>query len=585
VMEIARFSDELIEQVKAAVDIVEVVGRRVELRPTGKNYVGLCPFHSEKTPSFTVSPEKQFFHCFGCQKGGNVINFVMETENLSFPEAVTKLAEEKGIKVPTISSQDQRREEERERLRQINQMAARYYYRNLRLPQGAQARECLQKRGITEQLARDFYLGLSFEEWDGLANFLQAQGFDLELAQAAGLVTTGKRGYVDRFRGRLMFPICDHLGRFVGFGGRLLGEGQPKYLNTGQTAVFNKSYVLYGLNWSKDEIKAQDQVIIVEGYTDLISLFAVGQRNVAASLGTAFTSAHARLLKRFCSRAVIAFDGDAAGQRAAWRGIEVLHKFGLQVRVAELASGQDPDTFARTQGAQGVRAWLHRAKPFREYQIDRIISQHDVETREGKLTASTELVTLLAQLTSAVERDEYTRYAAERLGVSEQSLAAEVSNKLGIGRVSRVQTRRNLKGAPRRRVLRPPMEVGEELREREVLRYLLQEPERLAEVKARGVTASDFLHADYRHVYVSLSQNIPDQRGTAIASRLLSLPAPAASWEDCFRSFLAVLRKRRLRKIEEKLSLLENDRKGLDVRMELYQLLKEYYGIYREDSY
>ena len=380
-MEIARFSDELIEQVKAAVDIVEVVGRRVELRPTGKNYVGLCPFHSEKTPSFTVSPEKQFFHCFGCQKGGNVINFVMETENLSFPEAVTKLAEEKGIKVPTISSQDQRREEERERLRQINQMAARYYYRNLRLPQGAQARECLQKRGITEQLARDFYLGLSFEEWDGLANFLQAQGFDLELAQAAGLVTTGKRGYVDRFRGRLMFPICDHLGRFVGFGGRLLGEGQPKYLNTGQTAVFNKSYVLYGLNWSKDEIKAQDQVIIVEGYTDLISLFAVGQRNVAASLGTAFTSAHARLLKRFCSRAVIAFDGDAAGQRAAWRGIEVLHKFGLQVRVAELASGQDPDTFARTQGAQGVRAWLHRAKPFREYQIDRIISQHDVETR------------------------------------------------------------------------------------------------------------------------------------------------------------------------------------------------------------
>ena len=585
-MEIARFSDELIEQVKAAVDIVEVVGRRVELRPTGKNYVGLCPFHSEKTPSFTVSPEKQFFHCFGCQKGGNVINFVMETENLSFPEAVTKLAEEKGIKVPTISSQDQRREEERERLRQINQMAARYYYRNLRLPQGAQARECLQKRGITEQLARDFYLGLSFEEWDGLANFLQAQGFDLELAQAAGLVTTGKRGYVDRFRGRLMFPICDHLGRFVGFGGRLLGEGQPKYLNTGQTAVFNKSYVLYGLNWSKDEIKAQDQVIIVEGYTDLISLFAVGQRNVAASLGTAFTSAHARLLKRFCSRAVIAFDGDAAGQRAAWRGIEVLHKFGLQVRVAELASGQDPDTFARTQGAQGVRAWLHRAKPFREYQIDRIISQHDVETREGKLAASTELVTLLAQLTSAVERDEYIHYAAERLGVREDSLAAEVGRRLGIAGVSRVQNRRNhRRGTKRRRALEQPMEAGEDLREREVLRYLLQEPDLLREVQARGVTAQDFQDPDYRHVFISLSESISDERGTAIASKLLSLPPPGASWEECLESFLAVLKRRRLRKIEEKLSLLENDREGFDVRMELYQLLKEYYGICRDDSY
>ena len=384
-MGIARFSEQWIERVKSSADIVEVIGRRVELRQSGKNYVGLCPFHSEKTPSFTVNPEKQFYHCFGCGKGGNVINFVMDTENLAFPEAVVKLAQEKGIPVPAASPGEQRREKEREQLRQVNQLAARYYYRNLRLPAGAQARAYLQGRGIGQELARSFFLGFALDEWDGLLAFLTAQGVDPAIAQAAGLVTSSKRGFIDRFRGRLMFPICDHLGRFVGFGGRSIGDAQPKYLNTGQTLVFNKGQILYGLNWSKEDIKAQDQVVIVEGYTDLISLFAVGQRNVVASLGTAFTSAHARLLRRFCSQAVIAFDGDTAGHRAAWRGMEVLHASGLQVRVASLTGGEDPDTFARTQGVEAVRVWLNTARPFREYQIDRIISQHDVETREGKL--------------------------------------------------------------------------------------------------------------------------------------------------------------------------------------------------------
>ncbi|WP_461371252.1 DNA primase [Candidatus Darwinibacter acetoxidans] len=585
-MGIARFSEQWIERVKSSADIVEVIGRRVELRQSGKNYVGLCPFHSEKTPSFTVNPEKQFYHCFGCGKGGNVINFVMDTENLAFPEAVVKLAQEKGIPVPAASPGEQRREKEREQLRQVNQLAARYYYRNLRLPAGAQARAYLQGRGIGQELARSFFLGFALDEWDGLLAFLTAQGVDPAIAQAAGLVTSSKRGFIDRFRGRLMFPICDHLGRFVGFGGRSIGDAQPKYLNTGQTLVFNKGQILYGLNWSKEDIKAQDQVVIVEGYTDLISLFAVGQRNVVASLGTAFTSAHARLLRRFCSQAVIAFDGDTAGHRAAWRGMEVLHASGLQVRVASLTGGEDPDTFARTQGVEAVRVWLNTARPFREYQIDRIISQHDVETREGKLAASTELVTLLAQLTSAVERDEYIHYAAERLGVREDSLAAEVGRRLGIAGVSRVQNRRNhRRGTKRRRALEQPMEAGEDLREREVLRYLLQEPDLLREVQARGVTAQDFQDPDYRHVFISLSESISDERGTAIASKLLSLPPPGASWEECLESFLAVLKRRRLRKIEEKLSLLENDREGFDVRMELYQLLKEYYGICRDDSY
>jgi len=571
-MGIARFSDEWIERVKSAVDIVEVIGRRVELRQSGKNYVGLCPFHHERTPSFSVNPERQFYHCFGCQTGGNVINFLMETEHLSFPEAVVRLAEEKGIPVPAVSRAEQEKEALRDQLRAANELAARYYYRNLRSPAGEGAWAYLQGRGIDETLARDFYLGYASDAWDGLVRFLEHEGFDLEVAKRAGLVSEGKRGYMDRFRGRLMFPICDHLGRFIGFGGRSTREGQPKYLNTGQTEVFNKSYVLYGLNWSKDEIKAQDQVIIVEGYTDLISLFAVGQKNVVASLGTAFTAAHGKLLQRFCSTAIIAFDGDSAGQRATLRGMEVLHEADLQVRVAVLEAGQDPDSFARTYGSTKVKEWLNSAQPFREYQIDRIISQHDVETREGKLRASTELVTVLAELSSSIERDEYTRYAAQRLGVLERSLAAEVGEKLGIDRPRPVHNRHNAN-------LTPP-EAGEELREREIIRWLLQKPGYLHEIRKQGVTENDFRHSDYRRVFVSLSENGSDPEGTAIASRLLSLSGPMPNWEDCLRSFLLVLTKRRLRKIEEKLSLLENDRKGFDIRMELYQLLKEYYDIF-----
>ena len=571
VMDIARFPDEWIEHVKSSVDIVEVVSRRVELKQSGQNYMGLCPFHSEKTPSFSVNPARQFYHCFGCQRGGNVINFIMETENLSFPEAVTKLAEEKGIPVPALSVQDQKREDMREKLRGANELAARYYYRSLRAPAGAAAWAYLQSRGIDEALARHFYLGYAPESWDGLVRFFEAEGVDLELAQGAGLVTKSRRGYIDRFRGRLMFPICDHMGRFLGFGGRKVGEGQPKYLNTGQTEVFNKSYVLYGLNWSKSEIKDRDEVIIVEGYTDLISLFAAGIRNVAASLGTAFTSSHGKLLKRFCSRAVIAFDGDSAGQRAALRGMEILYNAGLQVRVAVLDEGQDPDSYAREFGADKVKEWLESARPFREYQIDRIISQYDVETREGKLSASTELVTLLAGFSSSLERDEYTAYAAQRLGVLERSLAEEVRGSLGIDRPRRTHNRRNVNLAP--------LEAGEELREREIIRCLLQNPSRLAELERCGITASSFQNLDYRRIFVSLKENSSDPETAAAAGRLLMLPGPTPGWDDCLRSFHAVLTRRRLQKIEEKLSLLENDRKGFDIRMELYQLLKEYYGI------
>lgn len=579
---IARFSDEWIEMVKSSVDIVEVIGRKVQLRQTGRNFVGLCPFHDERTPSFSVNPERQFYHCFGCQSGGNVINFIMETEHLSFPEAVTKLAQERGIPVPSISPQEQQREARREHLREVNQLAGRFYYRSLRSPGGEGARAYLEGRGINESLARDFYIGYAPDSWDGLVRFLEKEGVDLQVAQAAGLVSQGSQGYIDYFRGRIMFPICDHLGRFIGFGGRSTKPGQPKYLNTPETEVFNKSFVLYGLNWSKEEIKAQDQAIIVEGYTDLIALFRAGKKNVVASLGTAFTAQHSRLLKRFGSQAIIAFDGDTAGQRATLRSIEILHENGLQVRVASLTGGQDPDTFVRNSSVREVEQWLSLAKPFREYQIDRIISQHDVETREGKLTASNELVSVLAKLDNAIERDEYIRYGAQRLGVQGQSLAGDVIQQMGIDSRKPVQNRRIVNAVPESQI--SGAASGDELVERELLRCVLGNPNHLLDLQKSGITAQDFQSPDYRHLFILLNQNQSDERGTAIADRLYALSEPTGSWEEYLQSFILTLKRRRLQKIEEKLSSLENDRKGFDTQMELYRLLKEYYDILSTES-
>lgn len=490
------------------------------------------------------------------------------------------LAKERGIPVPHQSPRDRKREEKREQLRKTNEIAARYYYRNLRRESGQAARSYLKERGISEELAREFYLGYALKGWDGLVRFLESQKIDLGLAEEAGLISPGRQGYIDRFRDRIMFPICDHLGRFIGFGGRTTDPQQPKYLNTSQTPLFDKSSVLYGLNWSKDAIKQEDLVIIVEGYTDLITLYSAGRKNVVASLGTAFTPRHAQLLARFSKRAVIAFDGDTAGQRAALSGMEILHKNELQVFVARLEDDQDPDTYVRTHTAEQVDRWLGSSVPFREYQIDLIISQHDVKTREGKLSASNELVQILMQMGNAIEREEYLRYAAHKLGVSESSLAAEINQKMGIDLQRPVQNRYDVRSVP----ARPGGGSEEQLAEREIIRFLLLRPSVLRELLESGVTAEDFQHPDYRHLFMAIAQNsAADERGARIIGELCALEEPIGSWGDYLSSFLLIIRKRRLEMMEEKLSSLENDNKGFDIRMELYHLIKEYYKILREN--
>mgnify|MGYP000847676909 CR=1 FL=1 len=562
-------------------DIVSVIGKHVNLKRTGRNFVGLCPFHSEKTPSFTVNPDKNFFYCFGCGAGGNVINFVMRFHNLSFSEAVVRLAEEAGIPVPQVSPEEGRARVLRERLTALNQLAARYYYTMLRSPAGEEARRYLAARGISTDLARTFYLGYAPSGWDNLVKFLEGQQADLEEAEKAGLIAKGQRGYVDRFRDRIIFPICDHLGRFIGFGGRIIGDGHPKYLNTKETPVFQKGRIFYGLNWTKDAIKEADRAIIVEGYTDLIALYSKGVRNVAASLGTAFTPAHARLLGRFTKNVTIAFDGDLAGEKATLRSMRLLKSNGMNVHVARLEGGQDPDGFARSHSIEDVQAWLGQAQPLVEYLIAQALARHNLETREGKLAATNEIISVLAELGNAVERDEYIRYAAARLRVHEDSLRADVNKHRGGDRSPHPGS--HIKSRNRHTIKRvhiPPVS-REELVERDVLRWVLHQPELLDELAAKGYSAEDFATPAYRHLFQLLARGDWDEAGAATASEILALDRPTGKWQEYLGQFQELLWRRRLSKIEEKLSSLENERKGFDIHFELYVLLKEYYDLRR----
>lgn len=510
-----------------------------------------------------------------------MINFVMRTQNISFTEAAIQLAQEVGVPVPHISNEDRRSEEQRQRLMDVNQLAARYYYRNLRSSFGTQAQAYLEQRGISKELARTFFLGYAPSGWDNLVKFLQAQDVDLGDADTAGLISQGRHGYVDRFRERIIFPICDHLGRFIGFGGRIIGDGHPKYLNTAETPIFHKGRIFYGLNWAKDAIKERDRVIVVEGYTDLISLYAKGIKNVVASLGTAFTTDHARLLGRFTKNVTIAFDGDAAGERATQRGMKLLRQAGMIVAVARLAEGQDPDGFARDHSPEDVEAWINSAQPLLEYLITQAVSEHNVHTREGKFAASNEVISILAELDNAVERDEYVRYAAGKLQVHEDSLRADVNKHRAEGPGSTQESHI----IPRNRHTIRRVQISalshEELVERELLRWILHEPDLLDNLTEQGFSAEDFAVAEYRHLMSLLAQGEWDEQGAATAGEILVLDRPSGKWPEYISQFQAVVWKRRLSKIEEKLSSLENERKGFDIHMELYVLLKEYYDIRR----
>ncbi|NLV91924.1 MAG: DNA primase [Firmicutes bacterium] len=439
-----RIPDAVIEAVREKIDIVDVIGDYVELTQAGRNYKGLCPFHTENTPSFNVNPEGQFYHCFGCQAGGDVFQFVMAMEGLDFPEAVRRLGQRVGIEVGLrpLTPEERERARQRRRLGQIHDIARRFFAEALFIPEAAVARAYLRERGINRPMIDLFGLGYSLPGWETLYKVLLEQGFTHEECIASGLVINSSKGSgaYDRFRGRLMFTICDEQGRPLGFGGRVLDDSQPKYLNSPETPLFQKSTILYGLHLAKEEIRRTGKVIVVEGYTDVIGLYQHGITNVVASLGTAFTEEQARLLQKHCSEVIVAFDGDAAGRAATWRGMDLLAQIGLSVRVVSIPGGEDPDSFVRSRGTEAAKELFARAEPLIEYKLRSTLLSADPRTTQGKLNIVERVVPILSEIEGIVARSEYIRLVATELAVAPQVLEAEVRRyEEKTGKVSRTR--------------------------------------------------------------------------------------------------------------------------------------------------
>jgi DNA primase len=418
------------EEIKRAADIVELIGQSVQLRKAGRNHVGLCPFHSEKDPSFTVNSERQTFHCFGCKRGGDIFSFWMEYHGASFTEALRDLAERYQIRFTGQGGDEREREQTRlrEAIFRVNETAAAYYQSVLGHPaDGKAARAYLDKRGVSQETVAQMGLGYAPDQWDGLAGLLRKQRADLKAAVDAGLLVQGKSGgFYDRFRNRIIFPILDLRKRVIGFGGRVLDQSLPKYLNTPETAVFHKGESLYGLHLSHPAIREKGRAVVVEGYMDFIALKGQGVQEGVATLGTALTESHVRRLKGFAKQAVVVFDADTAGKAAALRSLPVFANEGLPARAVVLPKGHDPDTFVSQKGRDAFVGLLEQAPSLFDFYLDQ--KAGEAASEEEKVRAARELLPVLGQIRDFALRSLYVRRLSERSGIREGILLSELES-------------------------------------------------------------------------------------------------------------------------------------------------------------
>jgi DNA primase len=416
---------EFAEQVRQAANIIEIASQYTTLRARGRKHVGLCPFHNEKTPSFTVDEDKQLYHCFGCGVGGDVFSLVMEKENLTFPEALRALAERYHIPIPDQRKLSPQALKLEDQLVKLNESAVAFFRRSLTsTPEGKEALAYIKKRGLPDEIVQDFRLGYAPNSWDGLTSNFKAQGTSLELLEKAGLVLPGKKPgeYYDRFRGRVIFPIANLTGKIVGFGGRTIVNAEPKYLNSPDTPLYTKGRILYGLNASKESIRQAGETILVEGYTDYLSLYQAGFRNVAASLGTALTPQQLSLAMRFAPRVILCYDGDAAGQTASYRALPLLFEKGLESRVVVLPDGLDPDSFLKKNGADAFRKHLDEAPTGIQFFLRQATAGQRMAVPEVKTRVLKGILAALDAIPDTVIRSEYLREVAETLKIEETVL-------------------------------------------------------------------------------------------------------------------------------------------------------------------
>ncbi|WP_447974173.1 DNA primase [Nitrospira sp. Kam-Ns4a] len=521
---------DIIELIRERTDIAEVVSGYVTLTRAGQNLKGLCPFHSEKTPSFNVSPSRQIFHCFGCGVGGNVFTFLMKIEGKDFPEAVRELGRRAGIAVPE-QVQGERTAgagaRERERLHRINEAAAGFFHQALLDPAaGREALAYLTSRGIQRQTIEAFQLGLAPPGWDGLLTHLTKEGYaPAEVSQAglavpkepAGRGTKAAAGYYDRFRARLMFPIRDLRSRVIGFGGRVLGEGMPKYLNSPDSPLFQKGRCLYALDRAREAAARLGTLVIVEGYVDAITLHQSGLTHVAATLGTALTPEHLRLLRRLVTKVVLLFDPDAAGVRAALRTLDLFVGSGLGVRVVSLPDGQDPDEFVRARGPEAFLRLEERAPSLLDFAVEHALRSAGADTIEERIRGADAVLRIIQKASDRLEQEEYLRRVAERLGVNQQRLIERYP-------ALRERERRGAQSPGRPPAAAPVAAPAKGRRaERDLVHLLLQG--KLGPAQVRALNPEAFTDPAYRRI-VELALGRLDRDGRVLVAAVLAEAVP-----------------------------------------------------------
>ncbi len=419
--------DAVLNQIQDRVDIVELVSKYVPLKKAGRNFKGNCPFHHEKTPSFMVSPDKQIFHCFGCGAGGNVFSFLMKTEKQDFREAVETLADSVGIEIPKDKTLSTEQLERSALFLKANQLALDFYHDVLlKRKEAAKAKGYLEKRGILEKTIDEFKLGYALESWDELIRAVKGKVPEAVLEKVGLILSKKDGGFYDRFRHRIIFPILDAKGACLGFGGRVLDDSLPKYLNSPESEIYSKGRHLYGLFQARKAVRDTDQVIVVEGYMDLIACHQAGVQNVVASLGTALTNEQVRLIKRHTKNVFILYDADKAGEMATLRGLELFLEEGLEVKIVRLSTGHDPDAFIQQFGVEKFRQELGKAKTLFDFRLTLLKTQFDAKSLEGKVKIANEMVLLLAKVPNEILRNAWLKELARELSLSEEALLSEM---------------------------------------------------------------------------------------------------------------------------------------------------------------
>lgn len=496
-----NFDDEMIDEIREKNDIVDVISEYVDLTRTGSNYKGICPFHNEKTPSFMVSPNKQIFHCFGCGEGGNVITFIMKHLNMDFVDTLNLLASRVNIDIETKKTKRNKELEDRNKLLfNINKDSAKYFYENLQ--NNKKALSYIRERGIDESVIKSYGLGYALPDWSGLLEYLLHKGYKIKDIHSLGLIIQrkDKSGYFDRFRDRIIFPIINNRGSVVGFGGRIIEKnGQPKYLNSPDSPIFNKGYNLYGINIVKKYARGKD-VILVEGYMDVISLYKYGIRSSVASLGTSLTENQVKLIKRYGKDVYLCYDSDEAGKKATNRALEILKKEDVEAKVIVLKDAKDPDEFINKFGLEKFYETMSNAFPYMDFKIQLYKEKHDLNISEGRIAFIKEIVTELKKIKSPVERDVYLDKISKETKVSKDSIKEELKY-LPIRNYKDKYINKNNRDNNKDRI-KPVinrLEPGYTIAEKKLL-YLICKDKNIYESVKTQISPEDFITEEYKKI-------------------------------------------------------------------------------------